>query len=290
MFYKRIDLRKLYEAMDSVSMEDSMPVDFTSSRSSEPAANSVESAPVSQSTEAEASTEGTVAAPKKEKVEIAKGNTYALPLGKTEIDELTKLASQGPGVEWKGTTPLKTVASGKEGEPATLTLGESQKPIYLTVKLVANKGEQKGLSLNLEADDRYYVAWITTPAALLDNLDTATDLSNSVKVSVKTPVIDKTGKNIEHSLEVWKDTDAIASATEAPAPSDDSSDYEESKEDLTSTNYGMPVDREFNTPTISDVTVDSNLAMEAPGTAAGFDAAVESKAISSFDDYLRKTR
>lgn len=277
MFYKRIDLKKLYEAYDSSTMEDNMPVDFTSQQNQ--AASDEASMPTEDAAQAEPA--------KSERVEVSKGNTYALPLGKAEVDELTNLASQGAGVEWKGTSPLKTVAGGREGEAATLTLGQSQKPVYLTVKLVANKDEQKGLSLNLEADDRYYVAWITTPAALLDNLDTATDLSNSVKVSVKTPVIDKGGKNVEHSLEVWKDEDAVSSEP----TTDSNTESSEEGEEMIQTDYNMPADElAMSSPTISDVNVDPNLAMEAPGTAAGFDAAVESKAVQSFEDYLRKSK
>jgi hypothetical protein len=45
------------------------------------------------------------------------------------------------------------------------------------------------------------------------------------------------------------------------------------------------------TPEITDVEVDTDLAMQAPGTSAGFDATVESaRAVSSFDEYLRRSR
>lgn len=284
MFYRRIDLRKLYEAADDLVLSDGMPIDPTAApKVSEPMAASAE--PASSSILAPIEGDPSVSdvtnnnKSSNERVNVGKGNTYALPLTQSEVDELTKLAEQGAGTEWKSSTPLKPLAGGRESDPATMTLGQSEKPIYLTVKLVNNKDEQKSLPLSLEGDDRYYVAWITTPAALLDNLDAAIDITNSVKVAVKTPVLDKSGKNVEHSLQVWKDTDSMSANTSIEAATSPQ------------TMMDMTGDEEAYTPEITDVEVDADLAMQAPGTSAGFDATVESaKAVSSFDEYLRRSR
>ena len=84
-------------------------------------------------------------APSSERTTIEKGNTYAFPVSKEDHDALVELAKQGQGsgVEWSGKEPLKMITAGMEGPSATLTLGESQKPIYLKVYLVNNKDEQK---------------------------------------------------------------------------------------------------------------------------------------------------
>jgi hypothetical protein len=293
MFYKRIDLRKLYEAADDLLL-DGMPIDPTAApKMSEPIDTMTQATPVASTDQVQSSTsteEGpsvsdiTNTKSGDERVNIAKGNTYALPLTQSEADELVKLANQGAGTEWKSSTPLKPLAGGRDGGPASMTLGQSEKPVYLSVKLVNNKSEQKALPLTLEGDDRYYVAWITTPDALLDNLDAATDITNSVKVAVKTPVVDKGGKNVEHSLQVWKDYEGGTSQMTSTDTSSDSSSTPQTMMDITG-------EEDTYTPQITDVEVDTDLAMQAPGTSAGFDATVESaRAVSSFDEYLRRSR
>jgi hypothetical protein len=280
MFYKRINLRKLYEAADDL-LSDGMPIDPTAAPK-EPGTDSIEaSATEETSNNVDSSASNVTNKSSNEIVNISKGNTYALPLSKSDADELTKLAEQGSGTEWKSSSPLKSLMSGRDGNPATLMLGQSEKPVYLIVKLVNNKADQKAMSLSLDEEDRYYVAWITSPPALLDNLEAATDITNSIKVAVKTPAIDKNGNNVEHSLQVWKDYEDGSTDSNS---TNQSTDEPQTMIDITG-------EEDAAKPEITDVEVDTDLAMQAPGTSAGFDATVESaKAVSSFDEYLKKLK
>jgi hypothetical protein len=280
MFYKRINLRKLYEAADDL-LSDGMPIDPTAAPK-EPGTDNIEaSATEETSNNVDSSVSNVTNKSSNEIVNISKGNTYALPLSKSDADELTKLAEQGSGTEWKSSSPLKSLMSGRDGNPATLMLGQSEKPVYLIVKLVNNKADQKAMSLSLDEEDRYYVAWITSPPALLDNLEAATDITNSIKVAVKTPAIDKNGNNVEHSLQVWKDYEDGSTDSNS---TNQSTDEPQTMIDITG-------EEDAAKPEITDVEVDTDLAMQAPGTSAGFDATVESaKAVSSFDEYLKKLK
>ncbi len=274
MFYQRINLRKLYE-----NLEDDMPTGFNMQAGSEADMNDEEA--ISSSIGApSASIEAQPSVPlmmPKEQTVVAKGNTYAFPITKLEYDELSALATQGAGVDWKGKQPLKMLTAGKDGGAATLTLGQSQKPVYLNIYLVNNKDEQKGIALDLEEDDRYYVAWITTPAAMLSGLAVANNVGNSIKVAVKTPLIDRGGQNVEHSLQVWKDFQSESTEIVDLPGENDTSDWSQGELD----DYSMPT-----IPSAENVTVNTEDAMNAPGTAAGFEAAVESKAMS-FSNYLK---
>jgi hypothetical protein len=173
------------------------------------------------------------------------------------------------------------ITAGTEGSSATFTLGQAQKPIYLKVYLVNNKDEQKSIPLDLEDPDRFYVAWITTPSVILNNLATATDIGNSVKVAVKTPVL-KNGQNVEHSLQVWLNFESESDQIGAESSTTDQ--YASGN-----TDYGMP-----DVPAGFGIDVDTM--MGAPGTAAGFPSTPEelegfseSRAMS-FEDFTRKKR
>lgn len=277
MFYQRINLRKLYE-----NLEEETPFGFDAGLGAQADMNdedAISSSAMTPSASIEAETSAPVMMPKEQTV-VSKGNTYAFPITKLEYDELTALATQGAGVDWKGKQPLKMLTAGREGGAATLTLGQSQKPVYLNIYLVNNKDEQKGLALDLEEDDRYYVAWITTPESMLSGLAVAENVGNSIKVAVKTPLIDKGGQNVEHSLQVWKDFQSDSEEIVDLPGENETSDWSQGELD----DYSMPT-----IPSTGNVTVNTEDAMSAPGTAAGFEAAVESRAMS-FSNYLKSLK
>ena len=183
MFYKKIDLRKLYEQAD-------LNTEAGEEVASE-APQAAESFPKSD--------------PEQEAINVMKGNTYAFPIGEEDYNQLTELIKSGSG-EWNSSAPLKTINN--PNSDAMLKIGGQEKPVYLKIILVKTKGERLSAPLNLEEDDRFYVALMASPEGLKSNIDTAADISNYVKVSVKTPLM-KGGKNVEHSLNMWKNFESM---------------------------------------------------------------------------------
>ena len=115
----------------------------------------------------------------------------------------------------------------------------------------------------------------------MDNLATATDIGNSVKVAVKTPAL-KGGQNVEHSLQVWLNFESESGQA-------GSESYVSNQSAYVNTDYGM-----------SDVPagfgIDIDAMTGAPGTSAGFistpeelEQFSESRAMS-FEDFTRKKR
>lgn len=189
MFYQRIDLRKLYEqAEEPVSMDAS---------TEDPG---IVAGDISQAAEDFPTDEESAS---KEKVNIMKGNAYAFPVTQEYYNQLIELINAGSG-EWMSPEPLKLLQSGRSGEAATMTVGGMDKPIYLMISLSQTKGDRKAKSLDLEKEDRIYVALQTSANELRNNLETASSIDNHTRLSVLTPIM-KAGKNVEHTLEMWKD-------------------------------------------------------------------------------------
>ena len=193
MFYRKIDVRKLYEAMDEpVQMEGDPGVvmgdEMVGSTAEDPqAAESFEKAEEPKSD------------PNKEAVNAMKGQTYAYPVSKEDHDQLMQLIGEGSG-EWVSKQPLKTI----NNEDAMMQVGGENKPVYLKIVLTQTKGERLAAPTKLEDPDRVYVALNTSANDLRSNLETAVNITNYVKLTVKTPLL-KSGTNIEHSLNMWKD-------------------------------------------------------------------------------------
>lgn len=195
MFYRKIDVRKLYEATDEpVQMEGDPGVvmgdEMVGSTTADPqAAESFEKAEEPKSD------------PNKEAVNVMKGRTYAFPVSKEDHDQLTQLIGEGSG-EWVSKQPLKTIDN--PNADAMMQVGGENKPVYLKIVLTKTKGERLAAPTELEDPDRVYVALNTSVNDLKSNLETATNITNYVKLTVKTPLL-KRGSNIEHSLNMWKD-------------------------------------------------------------------------------------
>lgn len=263
MFYKRIDLVKLYEAYENEGSVNQAAVDT---------GNMVEANPTASPT-ADVQSDDTPS----EKVTISKGNTYAFPINNEIEEQLSKLVEQGSG-EFRTSTPIKPLLAGPDGENASMKVGGKDLPVYLIVKLVKDKDEKKALSLQLIEDDRVYVALIITPAGLDDILATMGAPTESIKVGVVTPIIQKGGSSIEHSLQIW-DPDRDDEQVE----SDQVTDYDD--DDVADGYYDADEEDEVNDEPTEEITVDKEEVMSAPGTAAGFSN--ESKA-PSFSEYLKR--
>lgn len=243
MFYKKIDLKKLYENTEAESLlNDDMPVG-----ADEPMLPGGDKMPegaddVSQEEEDMA---------KKEASELKKqknsGRMYAWPISQEVEDELRSLAASGSGV-WSSSEPLKLWVNGKDGEPAMI----GEKPVYLRIKVLANKADRHN-PVQSEAD-REYVEYVTSAEELVTALDTAVNITNSVRVSVNTPFL-KSGKSTEHSLEMWLDHE---SQSQSAIDSVSKEQVEDGEESMDNTDIGD-----------GKVNVDMELQMENPGTAAG---------------------
>jgi len=192
MFYQKIDLRKLYEQMDEPVSMDGDPGIVNSLEGGEPQAAE------------EFPTEEEMA--KKEAVDIAKGRAYAFPVSEEAYSQLNDLIAKGSG-DWMSKEPLKLIQDGRGGKAATMMAGGQEKPVYLMVRLSQSKGDAKAKPLNLEAEDRIYVALLTSPENLTSYLDTASNIDKHIRLSVLTPLM-KAGKNVEHTIEMWKDFQA----------------------------------------------------------------------------------
>ena len=232
MFYKKIDLRKLYENTEAeVTAGAEMPEGAVD---------------VSQEEETMAKEEA-----KELKKQKNSGRMYAWPISQEVEDELRSLAASGSGV-WSSSEPLKLWVNGKDGEPAMI----GEKPVYLRIKVLANKADRHN-PVQSEAD-REYVEYVTSAEELVTALDTAVNITNSVRVSVTTPFL-KSGKSTEHSLEMWLDHES-KSGEEVMKDTID-----QNAEDM-----GLPPVGDTIDPTGDDkVSVDMELQMENPGTAAG---------------------
>ena len=183
MFYRKIDLNKLYEQAN--------PNTEMSGELASEAPQAAESFPESD--------------PKQEEINIMKGTTYAFPIGEEDYNQLTELIQSGSG-EWNSSAPLKRIND--PNSDAMMKIGGQEKPVYLKIILTRTKGERLSAPLNLEGDDRFYVALMASPEGLKSNIDTAADISNYVKLSVKTPLM-KGGSNVEHSLNMWKNFESM---------------------------------------------------------------------------------
>jgi hypothetical protein len=178
MLYQKIDLTKLYEQ----------------------ASNQTEGG---DNQAAESFPEGADAA-RSAKSEILKGNAYAFPVKKEEYNEIMSLINSGSG-DWMSKEPIKFLMSGREAtEPATMRVGEANKPVYLMIRLSKSKGDTTSKPLVLEKEDRIYVALVTSAENLRKNLEEADNIAKSVKLPVLTPLM-KSGKNVEHSIQMWLD-------------------------------------------------------------------------------------
>jgi hypothetical protein len=131
-----------------------------------------------------------------------KGVTYAFPIDGDDLSEIKSILSSGTG-NWKSADPLKRMEDGKEGSPAMI----DGKPVYLMIRLSSTEREKKADPLQLEYQDRVYVLLDTNQTTLQNYLNTATNISNSVRVPVATP-FSVEGKKVEHSLEMWKNLDS----------------------------------------------------------------------------------
>lgn len=193
MLYRKIDLRTLYEAMDEQAELENNPGVVMGDKNAP-----VETAP--QAAESFTKAPESNSGENKEDIKIMKGMTYAYPVNQEDYNQLNQLIEAGSG-EWNSPTPLKKISD--PNSTATMKIGGQSKPVYLKVILIQTKGERLSTPLNLEDEDRVYVALVTSPSDLKSNLDTAVDITNYVKLTVKTPIM-KSGNNIEHSLNMWK--------------------------------------------------------------------------------------
>ncbi len=193
MLYRKIDFRKLYEAMDDQADLENNPGVVMGDKNAP-----VETAP--QAAESFPTPPESNPGENKEAVKVMKGMTYAYPVNQEDYNQLNQLIEAGSG-EWNSSTPLKKVSD--PNSTATMEIGGQSKPVYLKVILIQTKGERLSTPLNLEDEDRVYVALVTSPSDLKSNLDTAVDITNYVKLTVKTPIM-KSGNNIEYSLNMWK--------------------------------------------------------------------------------------
>lgn len=232
MFYKKIDLRKLYENIDTeATAGDEMP-----------------EGAVDVSQEEEAAQSGEAEDLKKQK---NAGRMYAWPITQEAEDELRSLAAGGTGV-WSSSEPLKLWVNGRDGDAAMI----GDKPVYLRIKVVANRADRHN-PVQSEAD-REYVEYVTSSDELTKALDTAVNITNSVRVAVTTPFL-KSGKSTEHSLEMWLDHES-QSGEEVMKDAID-----QNAEDMS-----LPPVDDVSYPTgDGKVNVDMELQMENPGTAAG---------------------
>ena len=135
--------------------------------------------------------------------QILKGAAYGFPVNQEIYNQLVNLIDSGTGT-WMASEPIKPLDSGKDGDAAMLTYGGKTLPVYLMIKLHSDKGSRKAEVLNLEADDRFYVALLTSPDNLMQILKSADGIQNSVRLSVKTPMVKK-GQHLEHTIQLWKD-------------------------------------------------------------------------------------
>jgi len=243
MFYKKIDLRKLYENTEAESLlNDDMPAGADKAEVTAGAEMPEGSVDVSQEEETMAKEEA-----KELKKQKNAGRMYAWPISQEVEDELRSLAAGGSGV-WSSSEPLKLWVNGKDGEPAMI----GEKPVYLRIKVLANKADRHN-PVQSEAD-REYVEYTTSAEELVAALDTAVNVTNSVRVSVTTPFL-KSGKSTEHSLEMWLDHE---SQSQPATDSVSKEQVEDETESMDSTDIGD-----------GKVNVDMELQMENPGTAAG---------------------
>jgi hypothetical protein len=146
--------------------------------------------------------------------EIAKdikrsGTTYGFPMNINSLKDINTLIERGEG-EWNSDAPLKLMKDGKSGEPAMI----ANKPVYLKIRLTRSKEDRKSQPVELEMADRIYVLMDTNSQSLKSMLDRATDITNSIRVGVQTPLLSK-GSKIEHSLEFWKDPNRKSDPTAA---------------------------------------------------------------------------
>jgi len=228
MFYRKIDLKKLYENTGiSPDLDgDDMPV----------GADDVSSEEAVQH-------EGDLETLKKQKMS---GRMYAWPIGSDVEQELRSIAASGAGV-WSSPEPLKLWADGKDGEAAMI----GDKPVYLRVKVTANKSDKHN---PVESEpDREYVVYTTSSDELTNALDTAVNITNSVRVAVTTPFL-KSGVSTEHSLEMWRSEEVIYHGGD---------NLKDAAEKL-----DLP-DPAVDSETPIDISVDVDAHMEHPGTPAG---------------------
>jgi hypothetical protein len=127
------------------------------------------------------------------------GTTYGFPINETSLKDINTLIERGEG-EWNSSDPLKLMKDGKSGDPAMMV----NKPVYLKIRLTRSKTDRQSQPAELEMADRVYILLDTNSQSLKSMIDKATDITNSVRVSVQTPLLRK-GEKIEHSLEFWKD-------------------------------------------------------------------------------------
>ena len=237
MFYKKIDLRKLYENIDSeVTAGAEMPEDAVDVSQEEEAAQAGEAEDLKKQRNA--------------------GRMYAWPISQEDEDELRSLTSAGTGV-WTSKEPLKLWVNGKDGEPAMI----GEKPVYLRIKIVANKADRHNPVES--AADREYVEYVTSAEELVNVLDTAVNVTNSVRVSVTTPFL-KSGKSTEHSLEMWLDHESRLSDSELDAAG--SIAVDSTVDSLDSSDSELDA---VGNVAVSNTIDDLDAQMENPGTAAG---------------------
>lgn len=262
MFYKKLDLDKMYEAYNQTAI------------------NEQAEASNNMTPKAAEDSEATTNQPN-EKVTIAKGNTYALPIDEELERNLHALADQGSG-EWRSSEPLQPLLYNKGQEAAMMKVGGKDLPVYLLIRLVKDKDDQRSTPLNLIEADRCYVALMITPEGLSETLDNLGDISSPTKLFVDTPVIQKGGNVVEHSIQLWEKN-----------PTVDDEEYEDQVEEPTIEDIPDTVAED---PAMDDATnvemegsnikVNMEDAMSAPGTAAGFESN-ESKA-PTFAEYLKR--
>lgn len=137
------------------------------------------------------------------------GTTYGFPINEMSLKDINTLIERGEG-EWNSDSPLKLMKDGKSGDPAMI----ANKPVYLKIRLTRSKEDRKSQPVELELADRIYILMDTTSESLKSMIDRATDITNSIRVSVQTPLLRK-GEKIEHSLEFWKDLSRKSDPTAA---------------------------------------------------------------------------
>jgi hypothetical protein len=127
------------------------------------------------------------------------GTTYGFPINSNHLKDINTLIERGEG-EWNSNEPLKQFKDGKAGEAATL----ANKPVYLKIKISRSKIDRTSQPVELELADRVYVLLDTSAEYLKPAIERAKDITSSVRVPVKTPLLSK-GNTVEHSLEFWRD-------------------------------------------------------------------------------------
>jgi len=135
------------------------------------------------------------------------GTTYGFPINSDNLKDINTLIERGEG-EWSSSEPLKQFKDGKSGEAATI----ANKPVYLKIKLSKSKVDRQSQPVELEIADRIFVLFDTSAEYLKPALDRARDITNSIRVPVKTPLLSR-GNIVEHSLEFWRDENRESDTT-----------------------------------------------------------------------------